>query len=231
MPNTKNINLFISRESFFNNGKIILHSFSDIEKEFRTAFSKTCSVSTVTRRSKGKDAYLGIEADSLNRALRDCIKDIPEINKETHVENGIFFHSTKEGFDFSIYDRQYNIHRLYNYYLGTIGILHGDEKIINLYKKMNYKKKEWRNTISELQGSNPSNTDLITEKTQLTIAGEFQFGNWALVYRDLFRLLKADINPGVDFYIYVTATGRLSQSISDQTVSYDSALKVIVNAK
>ncbi len=61
----------------------------------------------------------------------------------------------------------------------------------------------------------------------MTVAGELQFGNWALIYRDLFRLLDADSNPGVDFYIYVAADDELSGLLSANTVSYKSAGEVI----
>mgnify|MGYP000838182658 CR=1 FL=1 len=48
-----------------------------------------------------------------------------------------------------------------------------------------------------------------------------------LIYRDLFRLLDADSNPGVDFYIYVAADDELSGLLSANTVSYKSAGEVI----
>ena len=48
-----------------------------------------------------------------------------------------------------------------------------------------------------------------------------------MIYRDLFRLLDADSNPGIDFYIYVAADDELSGLLSDNTVSYKSAGEVI----
>lgn len=53
-------------------------------------------------------------------------------------------------FNFLIYDENYNMSRLYNYYQGTVGILNGDKKIVELYKKMGYKKKEWRDKIEAI---------------------------------------------------------------------------------
>lgn len=226
MPN-KNVTFRIAKERYFNNGKIMLNALPTIESSFRESLSKECTVTSAIRTPKNQTPYEGITADSINKALRNCIKGIDEIHGETHVENGIFFHSSKEGFDFSIYDWDYNLSRLYNYYLGSIGILNGNKKIIELYKKMQINKDDWIKQIDNIKESIPSNTDYILDKTQLTIAGEFQFGNWALVYRDLFRLLNADANPGIDFYIYITATGTLSQLISNNTVSYESSSAII----
>ena len=48
-----------------------------------------------------------------------------------------------------------------------------------------------------------------------------------LAYRDLFRLLNADYDPGVDFYIYISSSGRLKSMISSQTVTYDSFIKIV----
>lgn len=216
----------ISNEKFFNNGKIILNSLPDIEEKIRTALSQEETVDVKRRKPKGKPEYAGIDAKSLNKALRKCL-DITPIRGETHVENGIFFHRTKEGFDFSIYDEDYNMSRLYNYYQGTVGILNGDKKIVELYKKMGYKKREWRGKIEAIRSKVADNSDYIVDKKVLTVVGELQFGNWALIYRDLFRLLDADSDPGIDFYIYVAADENLSKLLSAQTVSFKQANNVL----
>jgi hypothetical protein len=217
----------IAEESFYNNGRIVLDSLESFESLVRNAFSETYDMTDVTREESGRDAYLGIGAGELNVVLRDLVADIPEINKETHVEHGIFFHNTKEGFDFSIYDKKYNLARLYNYYMGSVGILNGDKKIYDIFKKMKMKKFEWKKVVDELKVSVDCNTDLKEEKNLLTVAGEIQFGNWAMTYRDLFRLLNAEKNPGIDFYVYVTATGRLSELLSAQTADFNKTQKII----
>ncbi len=103
----------------------------------------------------------------------------------------------------------------------------GDKKITDLYKKMGYRKKEWKGKIAAISSKVDYNADYKVDKEMLTVAGELQFGNWALIYRDLFRLLDADSNPGVDFYIYVAADDELSSLLSANTVSYKSAKDVI----
>lgn len=216
----------ISEEKFFNNGKVILSSLPDIEHKIRVALSQEELVSVTRRKPKGKPEYDGVDATSLNKALRRCINE-ENIKGETHVENGVFFHTTKEGFDFAVYDEKYNMSRLYNYYQGAIGVLDGDKKIINLYKKMGCKKKEWKGKIEEIQSRVAYNSDYVVDKNILTVAGELQFGNWALIYRDLFRLLDADSDPGIDFYIYVAADQKLSNLLSANTVSFKQANDVI----
>lgn len=216
----------ISDEKFFNNGKIILNSVLDINHRIRAALSQEEIISITRRKSKGKPEHDGVDATSLNKALRRCINKGP-IKGETHVENGVFFHNTKEGFDFSVYDENYNMSRLYNYYQGTIGVLDGDKKIIDLYKKMGCKKNEWKGKINAIQSKVAYNSDYAVDKEMLTVAGELQFGNWALIYRDLFRLLDADSDPGIDFYIYVAADEKLSGLLSANTVSYKQANDVI----
>ncbi len=109
----------ISEESFFNNGKIILNAIPEVRDNIRKALSQEGTVATTKRRPKGKPEYEGIKADSLNAALRRCLST-ESIKGETHVENGVFFHKTKEGFDFSVYDERYNMARLYNYYQGAV---------------------------------------------------------------------------------------------------------------
>ena len=188
--------------------------------------SKEETVSTTRRKPKGKPEFDGIDASSLNKALRRCLST-ESIKGETHVENGVFFHKTKEGFDFSIYDEKYNLARLYNYYQGTVGVLNGDKKIIDLYKKLGYKKKEWKGKVAAISSKVAENSDYVVDKETLTVAGELQFGNWALIYRDLFRLLDADSNPGVDFYIYIAADDELSGLLSANTDSFKSASEVI----
>lgn len=220
------VRFMISGEKFFNNGKIILNSLPEIRDKIRIALSLEEDVVIKRRKVKGSIEYDGIDAKSLNSALRRCLS-IEPIRGETHVENGVFFHKTKEGFDFSIYDENYNMSRLYNYYQGAVGILDGDKKIMGLYKKMGCKKSEWRGKIESIRAKVTYNSDYLADKEMLTVAGELQFGNWALIYRDLFRLLDADSDPGIDFYIYVTADEELSKQLSANTVSFKQANNVI----
>ncbi len=229
MNKNKKYTFKIAQEEFFNNGKIILNSRKKLKKDLTDVLSGEYYVETTTRKTKLKGSYPGITASSLNEVLREALTKIEDINTETYAENGYFLHYTKKGFDFSIYDNNYNLSNIYNYYLGSVGILNGNEKILDLHTKLkSYSKNEWKREIIRLsQKARTKNTDYHVEKKKLTMVGELQFGNWALIYRDLFRLLHANNNPGIDFYIYITATGTLKDMISSNTVNYDSANKVI----
>ena len=76
----------------------------------------------------------------------------------------------------------------------------------------------------EEKGQNISNLE--DKKTPL-IVGEIQFGNWALVYRDFFKVLKADVQNSVDCLIYIVPTGELEKLLSEGIVTFDKTKKII----
>ena len=224
------IKLRIGEDSFFANGRIVLGAIDTLEDHLRNALSSEVRVKLEDRQSANNDDRIGVEADSLNYAIRNVVRNIiGDINEETYVKNGVFFQAGgNKGFDFALYDEDYNIARLFNYYVGQVGILDGDNKIKEIYKKLNLRKRDWINKISDLYNERGAETgDLLRVKNKLTVVGEIQFGNWALAYRDLFRLLNADYDPGVDLYIYITSSGQLKSMISKQTVSYESFVRII----
>ena len=57
--------------------------------------------------------------------------------------------------------------------------------------------------------------DATIDPSEPTIFGDVQFGNWALAYRDLMRLLDADIQLDVDLYVYITGDETLSSQLSE----------------
>ena len=59
------------------------------------------------------------------------------------------------------------------------------------------------------------------------IVGEIQFGNWALAYRDFFKVLKADVQNSVDCLIYIVPTGNLEKMLSDGIVTFDKTKKIM----
>lgn len=230
MKESMKIKLNIGKQEFFNNGKIVL-SHLNIERQIQQCLEKQVEVIVTKRNEKGKEMYVGINANSLNVEIRKLMQAISDIHNETHVENGVFFHNTKEGFDFSIYDDKYNMDKLRNYYVGSNGLNEGKEKLLNLYKKRGKKKKEWKEYIQEQYSEDNDYKDVQVEKNILTVVGEIQFGNWALAYRDLIRLLNADMNPGVDYYIYIAATGKLKDKLSSNIVTYESICNVVQENK
>jgi hypothetical protein len=57
--------------------------------------------------------------------------------------------------------------------------------------------------------------------------GEIQFGNWALAYRDFFKVLKANVQNSIDCLIYIVPTGNLESMLSDGIVTYDKTVKIL----
>ena len=67
----------------------------------------------------------------------------------------------------------------------------------------------------------------IENNNEPLILGEIQFGNWALAYRDLFKILKANVQTSVDCLIYIVSTGELELMLSDGIVTFDKTKKII----
>ena len=44
-----------------------------------------------------------------------------------------------------------------------------------------------------------------------------------MIYKDMFRLIRAKNSPGVGLYIYITDTGELKGKLSDQIVNFKKA--------
>jgi hypothetical protein len=63
-----------------------------------------------------------------------------------------------------------------------------------------------------------------------TVLGEIQFGNWALAYRDVGRILavrqKFTDSP-VTLFVIITATGCLADLISEGTVNFDQSRRTL----
>lgn len=66
-----------------------------------------------------------------------------------------------------------------------------------------------------------------TEISQPLIVGEIQFGNWALAYRDFFKVLKADVQNNIDCLIYVVPCDNLENLLSDGIVTFGNTVKII----
>ena len=151
---------------------------------------------------------------------------IAGIHGETHIENGALFHYGKKGFDFSLYDEEYNLKHLRNIFIGHPGRFSGTEELYGLTKRRTgYEEEDWKALIDSFGGSPGQN--IPEEKNSMTVVGELQFGNWALVKHDLLRLLNTSDEFPIDFYIYIAATGSLQRKLSDGIVNFDRAVTAI----
>lgn len=168
---------------------------------------------------------IGINAKSLNTSIRKNMSIIKDINFETSVINGSFIPlSQKSDFDFSIYDKETNYYNFWNYCYGLEARKKGPE-IFKKYFSDSERKKEWEKYMSKYENDKYTK-DLIVPSTSFNIIGEIQFGNWAMVYKDMFRLVAA-MNKGakIDLYVYICSTGLLKTLLSDQIVYLDKAIK------
>jgi len=72
--------------------------------------------------------------------------------------------------------------------------------------------------------------DIQHEESNMDIplfVGEIQFGNWALAYRDFFKVLKANVQNSIDCLIYVVPTGNLESMLSGGIVTFDKTKKIL----
>lgn len=194
-----------------------------IEKELidqiRACIQKELVIGITDRVDRAKKSSIGINADSVNKALRKAMGKIEGIHFETSVENGAFFErKTKSNFDFSCYNKMLNYAKFWNYGRNQADF---DERI-NQSITSEYVE-SWKEFLKVYQPK--KNEDIDVGIADNTIVGEIQFGNWAMIYKDIFRLLRAKNSPGVELYIYITDTGELNRFLSSQVVDYKKALK------
>lgn len=217
-------NVFVSNEYFFNNSNIILGKDPDFRSLFISYISGNINIKPILRKKSTK-YYKGIDITELNKSLRYLLSKDPQILFEVYNKDGVFYTSnSKSGFDFAYLDRTYNLVQLWNLCFGRRCLYDGQNHWNKTIKDNNFIK-------VESEGFNFSSFEIGKDakfiKSHLTILGELQFGNWGLAYRDLFKLLQADANSGVDLFVYVTAHNNLLSYASDNIVSYEDTIKIL----
>lgn len=222
-------NIFISHEYFFNNSNIILDQYPDFTSNFKTLISSNINIKP-TIRKKSTKYYQGIDITELNKSLRYLLSNDPKILFEVYNNDGVFYTSnSKSGFDFAYLDRTYNLIQLWNLCFGRRGLYDGENHWNKSLNDNDFIKSEYESSNNEYfkLASFERGKDIRFTKSELTILGELQFGNWGLAYRDLFKLLQADANSGVDLFVYVTAHNNLLSYASDNIVSYQDTIKIL----
>lgn len=234
-----NVKIRISKNHFFDNADLLLPAIKDsadnpLEPQFSAWLSKTYQLTPKVRTERGA-TRTGYDATELNKVLRNEMTVISGIHGETCVEYGAFISRGKEGFDFAIFDEEYNIVRLRNSFVGTPGRFGGETELTGLYKQVikpggrRYKKREWKAKLDSLGGTLGKNIE--TKKARYSIVGEIQFGNWALAEHDLLRLMSSATDGEIDYYIYVTATGELEKRLSSGIVTFSNVVNLFQNNK
>lgn len=211
--------LKIKDERYFNNGNLILPFLKDegnhpLGEKIKEWLQSKYDLTELVRKNKH-----GVKAEALNKALRAKL-EIEGAHKETHVLYNGFSHKGKEGFDFSFYDKDYNTACIRNYFVGEAWLLQRRGTDWTVCTKISKTSKEWKKELSKI--NTPYGEDCKTEKQRLTVVGEIQFGNWAMIVHDIQRLMDAEEQDvSIDYYIYITATGNLAQKLSDGIVNYE----------
>ena len=219
----------VEAEFYLKSAREVLNENLLFERQIRASLHKNVVLGYVQRLVKGK-AKDGINAHSVNMAIRKQLSTIPNLNFETDIRNECFVTVNDAGnFDFTYYDKEINFKKMWNC-LCSHSSPRNSQELLPLFLCNETFKNEWEIFLST--HSNETET-LLSEKRlfnipsrSFSVAGEIQFGNWGLIYKDMFRLLSA-VNKGanLDLYVYIVATDTLNSLISDQTVEYRKALK------
>lgn len=224
-------NLIITEESqlFFRHADLFLTRYEEVRYQLLETLQLQLNglkFSTEEKKRDGKYARR-LTANSLNTSIRNNFKfNIPEMKFEVDFKEGVFYDTSKiGGFDFALFDETYNLVNFRNYCFGRRAVHNGS----NLWRKELYDRAEWRKlaNASNLE-SYPEGRDIEYPKNKPTIIGEFQFGNWALVYYDILKTIYIEQFFDIDFLVYITASGNLSKYISDGTVNFESTKKALV---
>lgn len=229
--NIEAINLFVSKEYYHHHSFEIINAYKELKNNFLSSLSNEISISPRIKKTK-RIENKGIKADDLNRVIRELLKSIPnnELKFEVYEENGVFYFSEEKssigGFDFAILNHYNNILALRNLCFGSLQYADGEKRWANFLKK-NPDLVEISESLKNLEENGRNVERENQENATPLIVGEIQFGNWALAYRDFFKVLKADVQNSVDCLIYIVPTGNLEKLLSDGIVTFDKTKKIM----
>jgi len=228
---THNIKLFVAKEYFHHHSFEIMNAHKELKDKFLSSLSNKIRISPRVKRTQGFESR-AIEAKELNIVIRELLKKIPdnEIKFEVFEENGVFYFSSEKsaigGFDFAILNHYNNIISIRNLCFGNLQYADGEARW-EKFLKSNPDLIEIANKLKRIDEKGKNILKSIDEKPVPLIVGEIQFGNWALAYRDFFKVLKADVQNSVDCLIYIVPTGNLEKMLSDGIVTYDKTKKIL----
>lgn len=229
------VKIKIADEYFFNNADLLLTAIKDasgklLKDGITTWLTQSYRLMPKDHTEK-KGTRSGYNATELNRVLREKMTVVAGIHKETYVEDGAILTAGKKGFDFSLFDEEYNIIKLRNSFVGNPGKYNGEKLLRELNKRVLKsdgsifsRRKDWENKLASLGGKLGENIEC--QKHHYTIVGEIQFGNWAIVRHDLLRLLNSSLDGEIDYYVYITATGALESKLSSGIVSFTDVVRL-----
>lgn len=219
--------LFVADEYFHHYSLEILNSYKNTKALFLKSLTSSINIKTRIKKNQTK----AIEAGDLNIEIRKLLKTIPnnEIKFEVGEENGVFYFSTDKGsiggFDFAILNQYNNLLALRNLCFGYLQYSDGEIKWNDFLRK-NPDLIEIAESLKQIENKGKNIPSQNVEKSPL-IVGEIQFGNWALAYRDFFKVLKADVQNSVDCLIYIVPTNNLESMLSEGIVTFEKTKKIL----
>lgn len=228
--NQKFAKLFIAKEYYHHHAREILNANISLKEKITFNLSKNISITPRIKITK-KTESSAIKAEDLNKEIRMLLKKSSSNNLKFEVfeERGVFYFSSEKssigGFDFAYINHEKNLYALRNICFGEVSYHNGLSKWNNFINK----NKELKGLLPIIN-SDEIGKDIIYKKKNTDaplFVGEIQFGNWALAYRDLFKVLKANVQNSIDCLIYIVPTGTLESMLSDGIVTYDKIVKIL----
>jgi hypothetical protein len=221
--------LFIREQYYHHHAYEILTAHQDIKSFLENSFTATIELTERTKLTKGK-ASEAVKADDLNKEIRRLLSVKKEFKFEVSEEMGVFYFSSKKssigGFDFALINHEENLTKLRNICFGEIRY-NDNIKRWNDFLNKNPELKEFADKIVTVENQG-KNIQVVTDSASSPlIVGEIQFGNWALAYRDFFKVLKANVQNSIDCLVYIVPTGTLEKNLSDGIVTFDKTLKIV----
>lgn len=219
--------LEVTHEYLHHYAEAVLMRFPDIREHVLSGIAGPRTLDCQMRK-RGGHQYLGVGTPSLNRSLKQTYLDAGQWRFEASVTDGVISDSVDlgakvEGFDLARYDERHNLARMWSLCFGRRPLHGGQRKWAQLLRS----RPEYEALAEDFEEEGEVGRNLRIEKVAPTILGEIQFGNWALAYRDLMKLLAATVEVEVDLYVYVTAAGTLADMISDNTVNFDNFRSIL----
>lgn len=227
--------LKISKEYFHHHAFEILNTHRTVKRNLEKSLNSDIGIIPRIKKSGQKNSR-AIEATNLNKEIRKLLNKYPnnEIKFEVNEDKGVFYFKAEKssigGFDFAILNQYKNINALRNLCFGEIHFHEGEKKWESFLIK-NPELREISKKLKQIEniGQNTNIEESISTEITPIIVGEIQFGNWALAYRDFFKVLKANVQNSVDCLIYIVPTGQLEEMLSDGIVTFDNAKKIILD--
>ncbi|HDR7437547.1 MULTISPECIES: BglII/BstYI family type II restriction endonuclease [unclassified Bacillus (in: firmicutes)] len=214
---------FIAEMLFHRHSDSFLDKYNHIKEDIEQAISKRMGELKFKVSEQEKKR---LEAGSLNKALKSSLRSVEGLKFEVECKEGVLYDSPKTGgFDFAIFDNQYNVVNFRNFCFGRRAIYDGEAE----WGRQLQNREEWKDVAEtlELPEMKRRGEDLYHKKAQPTVVGEIQFGNWGLGYYDIIKVIHLEESLEVDLLIYITATGKLQKYLSKSIVTFNRMKKTL----